>query len=639
MGQEELAKYEHHHHQQPLLHTSTDSKQADEDDGLLQQQKIMQAPVLDTGCPVSSFCCSSNDDGLNTVQLLVQAHVLLRKNVLYQRIDRSLRKQMFFQSAVFEVMSACHDDKGAAGRPLKDKVTPALRDIAINNIRFLCIFYSCPPEIFAVAINLLDRLLGKVKVHSKYLSTIATCCFYISVRLQQADPESNSGSDCRAPCIKREELLKLSQCGEHTTMSDLIFTECQILDLVPCEPGAGITTPLSFLQLFYEMCALSNLSMLNNTDLSAAAVAKLEVVLCSFEFTRFRADVIALALLDCILPDLTSSTSHLSTILELQYYCQMYDGTYEECVALIKRYLHQYENQPSKVPRLKLSWSISRRILHKMKPSTRVQLDLEPIIEDEDFCIDHFNEFYIGQLGTGGLSDDAKLNIGRDPSEEVDEGVEDLEKDVEECERADEESSGVKMEQDLMMEKDDGVEEETVDSLSTEDEPPASDSGISSFSSDDDDDDDSSRSFDSGFFCIRYEEAGNHSLSSSVGSNNIGGESLVACDDGAVAIDNCEDTEDAELVDADNDDEVFTFDLGFEASLLLGSNKAAAADNIVVGGKKKACAVTVTTCAQCYQSECRYLVAAGHPSPGDFDYGASQLVGCRCDDNNNQVAA
>ena len=47
-------------------------------------------------------------------------------------------------------------------------------------------------------------------------------------------------------------------------------------------------------------------------------------------------------------------------------------------------YLLHYSKQPSRLPRLQLSWTVSRRTLTKLKPSTRVLLDLEPIMEDED---------------------------------------------------------------------------------------------------------------------------------------------------------------------------------------------------------------------------------------------------------------
>ena len=46
-------------------------------------------------------------------------------------------------------------------------------------------------------------------------------------------------------------------------------------------------------------------------------------------------------------------------------------------------YLVLYYSQPNKRPHLELVWTVSRRTLNKLKPSTRVELDLEPIEEDE----------------------------------------------------------------------------------------------------------------------------------------------------------------------------------------------------------------------------------------------------------------
>jgi len=38
------------------------------------------------------------------------------------------------------------------------------RDLAISNLRFLSIFYASSPKSFALATNLIDRLLSKVAV-------------------------------------------------------------------------------------------------------------------------------------------------------------------------------------------------------------------------------------------------------------------------------------------------------------------------------------------------------------------------------------------------------------------------------------------------------------------------------------------
>ena len=62
---------------------------------------------------------------------------------------------------------------------------------------------------------------------------------------------------------------------------------------------------------------------------------------------------------------------------------QMNDAAFVECCEMIANCLSLYRQQPTRTPRLRLSWSVSRRTLHKMRPSTRAAQDLEPIMEDE----------------------------------------------------------------------------------------------------------------------------------------------------------------------------------------------------------------------------------------------------------------
>ena len=62
---------------------------------------------------------------------------------------------------------------------------------------------------------------------------------------------------------------------------------------------------------------------------------------------------------------------------------QISDEEFLQCRGAVMDYLNKYGCQPSKLPRLRLVWSVSRRTLSKAKPSTRVLLDLETIMEDE----------------------------------------------------------------------------------------------------------------------------------------------------------------------------------------------------------------------------------------------------------------
>ena len=123
--------------------------------------------------------------------LCFQAQALIRRNHVYQQIDEALRKLPVFHPNVYHnvphstattlssSLSNNHhhhhnnyryhynddnddDDEGKV-------VTSLHRDAAINNLRLLNIFYGYSPATFALAVNLLDRLLGKVKVSTANL--------------------------------------------------------------------------------------------------------------------------------------------------------------------------------------------------------------------------------------------------------------------------------------------------------------------------------------------------------------------------------------------------------------------------------------------------------------------------------------
>ena len=126
-------------------------------------------------------------------------------------------------------------------------------------------------------------------------------------------------------------------------------------------------------------------------------------------------ETLSLALLSCALQNcgMLDSPDKFSTVVEIQFYCQVglsvnptlfctcfrnvyswqwmndfcaqiADDEMLKCRAQINDFLRVYFSRPSKTPRLQLVWAVSSRTLRKMKPSTKVLSDLEPIMEDED---------------------------------------------------------------------------------------------------------------------------------------------------------------------------------------------------------------------------------------------------------------
>ena len=153
-------------------------------------------------------------------------------------------------------------------------------------------------------------VLACFQVHPKYLSCIATSCFYIAVKIVE------DGLYIPGPA----ELVKLSQCGG--TAQDLLRMERLILEKLQWQLNA--VTPLTFLRYFSEVLA-SKCPLFEEHPVLIAMIAKLEVLTCQFEFARYRAETLALALLSCVMQDmdLLANPEFINTVLELQCYCQV----------------------------------------------------------------------------------------------------------------------------------------------------------------------------------------------------------------------------------------------------------------------------------------------------------------------------
>lgn len=362
--------------------------------------------------PVEEKCCevtrekrgqgiSDCDTSLADDHLIMQAQILLTKNILYQKISLARQQLIVFPSVIYQTLPRSVDNDRSSSTAI---LTSLHRDASVNSLRFLNIFCNCSPSTFFLAAGLLDRLISTVQVHPWYMASISTCCFYLAAKT--CEPRE------RIP--DPSELLKLSRCADN--LKDFHVTERRILETL--RGNAASVTALTFLEHFYNVfklylgglyrsiecdgCAsipptcddrschersVSKLETGNgfNEQAFAALAAKLEVLVCQFEFSQFRGDVLALALLSYDLQErgILSHPDQFALVVELQYYCQISDIEFIQCRGLVIEYLAMYHQQPTKLPRLQLAWSISRRTLHKMKPSTRASQDLEPILEDE----------------------------------------------------------------------------------------------------------------------------------------------------------------------------------------------------------------------------------------------------------------
>lgn len=112
------------------------------------------------------------------------------------------------------------------------------------------------------------------QVTRKALPVVVACCFYL------ATCYTNESSTPIDP----DNLMNLSQC--ETTREIFLEVVGRIRDEVSfCQQRP--VTPLSFLRLFYSVFELND-GLLENGDITAFLITRLELLLCRFEFTKFR---------------------------------------------------------------------------------------------------------------------------------------------------------------------------------------------------------------------------------------------------------------------------------------------------------------------------------------------------------------
>lgn len=118
----------------------------------------------------SSFFCQqqqlfvdASKLGSYFVSLSTQAQALLTKNLLYQSLDSCLHRLASCTPAVYGFLPRSVESAGGTDGA-SEVVAAAQRDAAVTNLRFLNIFCNFHHDTFAHAVQLLDLVLGRVKV-------------------------------------------------------------------------------------------------------------------------------------------------------------------------------------------------------------------------------------------------------------------------------------------------------------------------------------------------------------------------------------------------------------------------------------------------------------------------------------------
>lgn len=201
-------------------------------------------------------------------------------------------------------------------------IVPALRDKVVRWLWLLNQDFEYLPETFALAVNILDRLLSLVKVKSKYLKCIAITSYFLAIKLLEEDENIQP----------LKEVVRVSDCG--CSESDVLRMERVIVTKLNWD--LQNPTALTFLQLFHSLVFSNSANLLRDMAPShhlQSLTTKLEDCICKHRFTQFKSSVLSLALLSEDLESL--SPTWFSSIISIKKVVPVDYGELIRCRELI----------------------------------------------------------------------------------------------------------------------------------------------------------------------------------------------------------------------------------------------------------------------------------------------------------------
>ncbi|XP_013420041.1 cyclin-G1-like isoform X2 [Lingula anatina] len=299
--------------------------------------------------------CPAEARPQNLAQKVKKTMITSKRMELWEQLQKALSLAVKYKAKVLET-----------GDGLK-RVSPSQRDSSVNRLRCLHKFYDFSPETLALAVNLLDRFLGKVKAHPKYLHCITTSCYYIAIKVLEESQDIPSSTG----------LIYMSQSG--CTVKDLIRMEGIILGKLGWNLHAS--NSLTILARLFDILAERFPDHLDNVLLHMV-IARLEVCMGYFQLIKHQAATTALSVLSCVLEETQIEPKDLwAAVIELQIYCHISDCDFIHCRGLVADYLDLYYSCPPTTP----LWRISHKShsFDKRRPGTYSYTDLPNITEGD----------------------------------------------------------------------------------------------------------------------------------------------------------------------------------------------------------------------------------------------------------------
>uniref|UniRef100_UPI00398F2E96 cyclin-G1 n=1 Tax=Pristiophorus japonicus TaxID=55135 RepID=UPI00398F2E96 len=238
------------------------------------------------------------------------------------------------------------------------RMTVRLRELEVKNLLSLSQFFGFSTDAFVLAVSLLDRFLGLIKVQPKHLCCVGLCCFYLAVKVTEEEHSIPLASD----------LIRISQC--RFTVSDMMRMESIILEKLRWRVKSP--TALNFLRLYHKIilnCSASERNMVLNLE---RLESQLKACNCRFVFSKTKGSILALSILAL---EVQSQKLHelMETIESLQQHSKISDHDLFHWRELVAKCLAEYSSSRCSRPsNKKLMWIVSRRTSRQLHRYHRI---------------------------------------------------------------------------------------------------------------------------------------------------------------------------------------------------------------------------------------------------------------------------
>ncbi|XP_067852227.1 cyclin-G1 [Heptranchias perlo] len=238
------------------------------------------------------------------------------------------------------------------------RMTVRLRELEVKDLLSLSQFFGFSTDAFVLAVSLLDRFLGLMKVQPKHLCCVGLCCFYLAVKATEEEHNIPLASD----------LIRISQC--RFTVSDMMRMESIILEKLYWRVKAP--TILNFLRLYHKLilnCSASERKTMLNLE---RLESQLKACNCRFVFSKTKPSILALSILAL---EVQTQKLHelMETIESLQQHSNIRDHDLFYWRELVAKCLAEYSSSRCSRPNnKKLMWIVSRRTSRQLRSYHRI---------------------------------------------------------------------------------------------------------------------------------------------------------------------------------------------------------------------------------------------------------------------------